>query len=113
MRAVILALSLALTPVTAVAQYYGPCSPNPLAWPFCAAGAIVVGATAIVAAPFVILSGGPHYAYGYPPPYYPPPVQYVPTPMAPPALEYHPPAPPLAAPVTPPPQAPMYYAPRG
>ena len=64
---------------TAKAQYYyPPCSPFPLFWPFCVAGAIVGTAATIVAAPFVALTAPPYY-YGYygqpyytPPPYYPP-----------------------------------------
>jgi hypothetical protein len=114
MRAVVLAATLAALPVTAEAQW---CSPNPLAWPFCAAGAVVVGATQIVAAPFVIIGGGYGYGhYGYPPPYYPPPAYYQPTPIPPPV--YYPVPPPVIAPapVAPVPQGPtppMYYSPRG
>jgi len=74
------AAGLAAVPVaTAKAQYYyPPCSPFPLFWPFCVAGAIVGTAATIVAAPFVALTAPPYY-YGYygqpyytPPPYYPP-----------------------------------------
>ena len=74
------AAGLAAVPVaTAKAQYYYPtCSPFPLFWPFCVAGAIVGTAATIVAAPFVALTAPPYY-YGYygqpyytPPPYYPP-----------------------------------------
>ena len=74
------AAGLAAVPVaTAKAQYYyPPCSPFPLFWPFCVAGAIVGTAVTIVAAPFVALTAPPYY-YGYygqpyytPPPYYPP-----------------------------------------
>ena len=74
---------------TAKAQYYPPCSPFPLFWPFCVAGAIVGTAATIVAAPFVALTAPPYY-YGYygrpynaPPPYnapgyYAPPYYYGP-----------------------------------
>jgi hypothetical protein len=74
------AAGLAAVPVaTAKAQYYyPPCSPFPLFWPFCVAGAIVGTAATIVTAPFVALTAPPYY-YGYygqpyyaPPPYYPP-----------------------------------------
>ena len=59
------AAGLAAVPVaTAKAQYYyPPCSPFPLFWPFCAAGAIVGTAATIVAAPFVALTAPP-YNYG-------------------------------------------------
>ena len=62
-----LAAGLAALPLaTAPAQYYypPPCSPFPLAWPFCVAGAVVGTAAAIVTAPFVALTGAPYY-YGY------------------------------------------------
>jgi hypothetical protein len=119
MRTVLLALGVAVMPLAAEAQY-PICPPNPLAWPFCAAGAIVVGATTLIAAPFVVLSGGPYYhgyGYGYPPPppFYPPPVYYQPTPM--PAPAYYPSMPPHAPVMAPAPEPaptpPMYYAPRG
>jgi uncharacterized membrane protein YbhN (UPF0104 family) len=66
------------------AQYYYPPCAFPLAWPFCAAGAIVGTAATIVTAPFWLLSGAPppYYGYYYPPPryygpaYYPPPPYY-------------------------------------
>ncbi len=65
-----LAAGLAALPlVTAKAQYYypPPCSPFPLAWPFCVAGAVVGTAAAIVTAPFVALTGPPYYYYyGWP-----------------------------------------------
>jgi hypothetical protein len=58
------AAGLAALPVaTAKAQYYPPCSPFPLFWPFCVAGAIVGTAATIVAAPFVALTAPPYY-YG-------------------------------------------------
>ena len=112
MRTVLLALGVAVMPLAAEAQY-PICPPNPLAWPFCAAGAIVVGATTLIAAPFVVLSGGPYYhGYGYG---YPPPVYYQPTPM--PAPAYYPSMPPHAPVMAPAPEPaptpPMYYAPRG
>jgi hypothetical protein len=64
------AAGLAAVPLaTAEAQYYyPPCSPFPLAWPFCIAGAAVSTAATIVTAPFVALSGPPYYYpyyYGY------------------------------------------------
>jgi len=78
----------ALPPATAKAQYYPPqyyppCSPFPLFWPFCVAGAIVGTAATIVAAPFVALTAPPYY-YGYygrpyyAPRYYGPPYYYGP-----------------------------------
>jgi hypothetical protein len=78
----------ALPPATAKAQYYPPqyyppCSPFPLFWPFCVAGAIVGTAATIVAAPFVALTAPPYY-YGYygrpyyAPGYYGPPYYYGP-----------------------------------
>jgi hypothetical protein len=74
--AVIAALPLS----TANAQYYPPCSPFPLFWPFCVAGAVVVTAATIVTAPIWVLTGTPPYYYGgyYRPPYYPPPAPYGP-----------------------------------
>ena len=72
------ATGLAVLPVsTAKAQYYAPCSPFPLAWPFCVAGAIVGAAATIATAPFWVLSGMPPYGY-YMPPYYPPQNYYAP-----------------------------------
>ncbi|MGA8755738.1 MAG: hypothetical protein WB611_05315 [Stellaceae bacterium] len=64
------AAGLAALPLaTAEAQYYHPpCSPFPLAWPFCIAGAAVNTAATIVTAPFVALSGPyyyPYYGYRY------------------------------------------------
>ena len=44
--------TLAVPIATAKAQYYPPCSPFPLFWPICVAGAIVGTAATIVAAPF-------------------------------------------------------------
>ncbi|HEU0154727.1 MAG TPA: hypothetical protein VFQ82_01560 [Stellaceae bacterium] len=73
------AIGLTVLPLaTAKAQYYAPppCSPFPLFWPFCVAGAIVGAAAMIVTAPFGGLAGPPAY-YG-PPPFYPPPPGYFP-----------------------------------
>ena len=47
---------------------YPPCSPFPLFWPFCVAGAVVGTAAMIVTAPVLALTGAPPYYY--PPPYY-------------------------------------------
>jgi hypothetical protein len=74
-------LALAALPAsTADAQYYyPPCSPFPLAWPFCVAGAIVGTAAMIITAPFWVLTGAPPFYYGYyRPPYYQPPVYFPP-----------------------------------
>jgi hypothetical protein len=70
------AAALAALPLSAAkAQYYGPpCTPFPLTWPFCVAGAVVGTAATIVSVPFRA-AAGPYYGYGYgyyPPPYYPP-----------------------------------------
>ena len=120
MRTILLALGVAVLPLAAEAQY-APCPPNPLAWPFCAAGAIVVGAATIATAPFWVLGGAPPYyhSYGYPVSAYyppPPPAYYPPPPpvpvgyhLPPPQPEYHPP-PPVASPA---PSPPIYYTPRG
>jgi len=74
---------------TAQAQYYyPPCSPFPLTWPVCAAGAIVGTAANIATAPIWLLSGSP-------PPFYPPryyaPGYYAPGYYAPPPPYYYPP----------------------
>ena len=80
-----LAAVLASVPLaTAKAQYYPPCSPFPLFWPFCVAGAIVGTAATIVAAPFVALTAPPYYYGYYGRPYYPPPPYYAPGYYAPP-----------------------------
>lgn len=84
--AAVFAAGLASLPFSAAkAQYYGPpCTPFPLTWPFCVAGAVVGTAAAVVSAPFRAVA--PPYYYGpaparyyypparyyYPPPYYPP-----------------------------------------
>jgi len=81
------AAGLAALPLsTANAQYYPPCSPFPLFWPFCVAGAVVVTAATIVTAPIRALTGTPPYYYGgyYGQPYYPPPAYYAPGYYAPP-----------------------------
>jgi hypothetical protein len=59
---------LATLPLSAAkAQYYyPPCSPFPLTWPFCIAGAAVGTAAAIATAPFYAVAGGPYYYYGQP-----------------------------------------------
>jgi len=69
LTAVLVALPLA----TAKAQYYPPCSPFPLFWPFCLAGAVLGTTATIVAAPFVALTVPPYYYGYYGRPYYPPP----------------------------------------
>jgi hypothetical protein len=59
------AAGLAALPLsTAKAQYYPPCSPVPLFWPFCLAGAVVGTAAIIVTAPARALTGAPPYYYG-------------------------------------------------
>jgi hypothetical protein len=42
---------------------YPPCSPLPLFWPFCVAGAVVGTAAMIVTAPVRALTGAPPYYY--------------------------------------------------
>ena len=78
------AVCFAVGPLSgASAQYYAPCSPFPLAWPFCAAGAVVGTAANIATAPFWLATGAPPpFRYGYyaPPRYYPPPFYYPPPP---------------------------------
>jgi hypothetical protein len=94
---------LAALPFSAAnAQYYAPCSPSPLAWPFCVAGAIVGAAATIATAPFWVLAGMPPYGY-YLPPYYPAPSYYASGFYAPPYSTYASPsaAAPQAAPATP------------
>ena len=86
---------------TASAQYYPPCSPFPLFWPFCVAGAVVGTAATIVTAPFWVLTGAPpYYYYGYAGQlYYPPPSYYPPGYYLPPTYYYapHPASPPRGA----------------
>jgi hypothetical protein len=48
-------------------QYYPPCSPFPLAWPFCVAGAVLGIAAAIVTVPIRLLTGAPPFGYHGPP----------------------------------------------
>jgi hypothetical protein len=78
------AAGLATLPLSAAnAQYYPPCSPFPLFWAFCVAGAVVGTAAIIVTAPLRALTGAPPFAYYPPPPYYlppPPPGYYAPAP---------------------------------
>ena len=86
------ATGLAVLPIPAAqAQYYPSCSPFPLFWPFCVAGALVGTAATIVTAPFWALTGTPPYYYGYygqpynpyylaPAPAYPPAPSYTPQP---------------------------------
>jgi hypothetical protein len=85
-----LAAGLAAVPVSATqAQYYPPCSPFPLFWPFCAAGAVVGTAATIVTAPFWALTGTPPYYYGYyGQPYFPPSAYNAPRSYPPPAPAY-------------------------
>ena len=70
------AACLAALPLSgATAQYYyPPCTPFPLSWPFCIAGAAIGTAAAIATAPFQAVAGGPYYYYGYP--YYAPAYYY-------------------------------------
>jgi len=74
----VFAAGLAALPLTpAKAQYYGPpCTPFPLTWPICVAGAVVGTAAAVVSAPFRA-AAYPYYGY-YPPRYYAPPPYYPP-----------------------------------
>jgi len=77
----VFAAGLAALPLsTATAQYYPPCNPFPLFWPFCAAAAVVGTAATIATAPFRAVAGAPYYGppgpYYYPPP--PPPGAYYP-----------------------------------
>ena len=80
----VFAAGLAALPLsTAEAQFYPPCSPFPLFWPFCVAGAVVGTAAIIVTAPFRVLTWAPPFGYYPPPPYYlppPPPGYYAPAP---------------------------------
>ena len=72
-------VGLAALPLSiAKAQYYPVCSPFPLEWPFCAAGAVIGTAAMIVTAPIRALTGAPPFYYGgyYGQPYYPPPAYY-------------------------------------
>jgi hypothetical protein len=72
------AAGLAALPLSAAkAQYYPPCSPFPLAWPFCVAGAVVATAVTIATAPILALTRSPPFLF-YGPPFYPPPPYYPP-----------------------------------
>jgi hypothetical protein len=75
------AVGLAALPLSAAnAQSYPPYWPPPLSWPICAAGAVLVTATTIIAAPLRVLTGAPPFyyvCYG-PSPHYPPPGYYAP-----------------------------------
>ena len=85
------AAGLAALPLSAAkAQYYGPpCTPFPLTWPFCVAGAVVGTAATIVSAPFRGFAAQPYYYPGYGQPTAP----YYPAPAAPAyAPGYYPPA---------------------
>ena len=75
----VFAAGLAFLPLSAAkAQYYGPpCTPFPLTWPFCVAGAVVGTAAAVVSAPFRAATYPYYYGY-YPPRYYAPPPYYPP-----------------------------------
>jgi hypothetical protein len=70
------AACIAALPLSAATAqyYYPPCSPFPLSWPFCIAGAAVGTAAAIATAPFQAVAGAPYYYYGYP--YYAPAYYY-------------------------------------
>ena len=87
------AAGLAARPLSAArAQYYyAPCSPSPLAWPFCAAAGIVGTAAIIVTAPFRALAPPPppYYYPWYRPPYYPPSGYYGPPYYPPPYYGYY------------------------
>ena len=80
----IVAAGLAIVPLApAKAQYYGPpCTPFPLTWPICVAGAVVGTAAAVVSAPFRATAYPYYYGY-YPPTYYAPPPYYPPRYYAP------------------------------
>jgi len=81
-------LFMALLSAAEAQVYYPPCSPFPLAWPFCAAGAIVGTAANIATAPVWLATGAPPPFY--PPRYYAPaPAYYAPPP--PPYYYYGPP----------------------
>ena len=77
----VFAASLAALPLSAAkAQYYNPaCTPFPLTWPFCIAGAVVGTAATIATAPFRAVAGAPYYNGYYPYyGYYPAPAYYRP-----------------------------------
>ena len=66
------AAAVAALPLSAAkAQYYYPCHPFPLFWPFCAAGAVVGAAATVATAPFRAMAAPYYYPrYAYPPAYY-------------------------------------------
>jgi hypothetical protein len=71
------AAGLAVLPFSgASAQYYYPCNPFPLSWPFCIVGAAVGTAATIATAPFRAVAGGPYYYYDGTPYYYAPAYYY-------------------------------------
>lgn len=78
------AAGLAIAPLStakAQAYYYPACSPFPLAWPFCAAGAIVGTAANVATAPFWLAARAPPPFYPAAPRYYlPAPGYYAPPP---------------------------------
>ena len=78
----VFAAGLAVLPLSAAkAQYYGPpCTPFPLTWPICVAGAVVTTAAAVVSAPFRAIAAPPYYYAPPPGPYYRPPPPYYPPP---------------------------------
>jgi hypothetical protein len=109
------ALPLASAQAQYYTPYYSPCAANPLAWPFCIAGAIVGTAATIAAAPFWLLAGTPPYGYYAAPSYYAPAyyapsyASYAPPPAAAPQAALGAPAPPLPARSAPPPAGNAYY----
>ena len=61
--AALFAAGLAALPISSATAY---CDPNPLAWPFCIAGAAVGTAATIATAPFYAIGATPYYYNGYP-----------------------------------------------
>jgi hypothetical protein len=53
------ALPLSVAQAQYYPQYYPPCSPFPLIWPFCVVGAAVGIAATIVTLPVRVLTGAP------------------------------------------------------
>lgn len=74
----VFAAGLAALPLSAAkAQYYPPCHPFPLFWPFCVAEAVVGTAAMVVTAPFRAVAPPPYYYVPPPPmPHYPPPAYH-------------------------------------
>ena len=65
--AILFAIGFIALPLSAVnAQYYYPCNPFPLSWPFCIAGAAVGTAATVASIPFAAAT----YPYYYYPNYY-------------------------------------------